>query len=172
MTERVKTQRKWKTTTTAVALLLCHFVLLACSSIDCSLNPRVCIVYKLGGDVTPLHDSLTISTSRTSLQDTVLINRAVNVDSFLLPVSYNSPADVLYFRRSNSTGWNITDTVIVEKEDIPHFESVDCNPLFFHVIKNVRYTRLGIDSIVINHKNVNYDASKPHLYVYFKNLYQ
>lgn len=144
----------------------------ACSSIDCPLNNRVATVYKLAGDVAPLADALTISTIRIDGHDSVLLNLAVNVDSFLLPVSYNRPEDVLYFQRSNSTGWSVTDTVVVEKQDIPHFEAVDCNPSYFHVIKRVRHTRLGIDSIVINKEKVNYDATTPHLLVYFKNFYQ
>ena len=146
--------------------------LAACSSIDCPLNNRVSTVYKLAGDVAPLGDALTISTTKINGNDSVLLNQAVNVDSFLLPVSYNRPEDVLYFQRSNSTGWSVTDTVVVEKQDLPHFESVDCNPSYFHIIKRVRHTRLGIDSIVIHKENVNYDATEPHLLVYFKNFYQ
>ena len=147
-------------------------LLSACSSFDCPLNNRVAVVYKLMGDVSPLADSLTISTIRFDQSDTVLLNRAVGVDSFLLPVSYNRPEDVLYFRRSNATGRSIIDTVVIEKEDIPHFEAVDCNPSYFHIIKNVRHTRVGIDSIVINQPKVTYDATKSHLFVYFKYLYQ
>lgn len=142
-----------------------------CSSIDCPLNNRVCTIYKLSGDVTPLADQLTISTTRVNGQDSVLINHIENADSFMLPVSYSSPADVLYFERSNSTGWSIVDTVVIEKQDIPHFESIDCNPAYFHIIKHVRHTMLGIDSIVINKEKVNYDVKQPHLLIYFKNLY-
>ena len=87
-------------------------------------------------------------------------------------MSYNRPEDVLYFERSNDTGWSVVDTVVIEKEDIPHFESIDCNPAYFHMIKNVRHTRLGLDSIVIKKAKVNYDATQPHLFVYFKILYQ
>ncbi|MBR6494162.1 MAG: hypothetical protein IKT22_02685, partial [Prevotella sp.] len=104
--------------------------------------------------------------------DSVLINQVTNVDSFILPVSYNRPQDVLYFERINTRVGSLIDTVVIEKQDFPHFESIDCNPAYFHVIKRVRHTHLGIDSIVINQENVNYDASKPHLLVYFKNFYQ
>lgn len=152
----------------------CFLILLlsACSSIDCPLNNQVAVVYKLMGDVSPLADSLTITTVRFDQNDPVILNSVVNVDSFQLPISYNRPEDVLYFRRSNDTGWSITDTVVIEKEDFPHFEAIDCNPSYFHEIKNVRYTRLGIDSIVINKSKVTYDATKSHLFVYFKYLYQ
>ena len=146
-------------------------LIVSCSSIDCPLNNRVATIYKLQGKVDVLSDSLTVSTSRFERNDTVLLNRAIDIDSFLLPISYNHPEDVLYFRRSNSTGWSITDTVVIEKRDAPHYESIDCSPAYFHEILNVRHTRLGIDSIVINKSKVTYDAKTPHLYIYFKYLY-
>ena len=164
--------RKMRELICSVFLVLPLSFLVSCSSFDCPLNNRVCTVYKLAGDVTPLADALTISTTRVDGQDSVLLNQAVSADSFLLPVSYNRPEDVLYFERSNDTGWRIVDTVVIEKEDIPHFESIDCNPAYFHVIKNVRHTLLGLDSIVIKKAKVNYDATQPHLFIYFKNLYQ
>ena len=60
----------------------------------------------------------------------------------------------------------------IRKEDHPHFESVDCNPSFFHTLKAAETTRHGIDSIVIKYSTVNYDTTKEHLYIYFKsNIY-
>lgn len=154
-----------------LAMALLCLLTAACSSIDCPLNNRVAVVYKLKGTVSPLSDSLTVTSIRIDNNDPVLLNRVVNVDSFLLPISYNHPEDVLYFRRSNSTGWSITDTIVIEKRDAPHYESIDCSPAYFHDILNVRHTRLGIDSIVINKSKVTYDAKTPHLYIYFKYLY-
>ena len=154
-----------------VVLLWC-LLAISCSSIDCPLNNRVYMIYKLQGDEVPLSDSLTIYSNRTDENDTVRLNRAVNVDSFLLPVSYRRHEDILFFRRSNNTGWSVTDTVVIEKDDMPHFESIDCSPNYFHTIKRVRHTRLGIDSIVINKNNVTYDTSKPHLFIYFKHFYR
>ena len=61
------------------------------------------------------------------------------------------------------------DTVTVKKENYSHFESVDCGPSFFHTITDVKTTHNYIDSIVINNKEVNYDASKAHFYIYFGN---
>ena len=153
-------------------MVLLGLLVVSCSSIDCPLNNRVYVIYKLQGDETPLSDSLTISTNRINRNDTVLLNHVVNTDSFQIPISYQRPEDVLYFRRSNNTGLNIIDTVIIKKEDVPHFESIDCSPNFFHTIKSVQHTRLGIDSIIINKANVTYDTSKPHLFIYFKHLYQ
>ena len=78
-------------------------------------------------------------------------------------MSYAQTEDVLVFH----TG-HLTDTVVIEKTNEPHFESVDCGLNYFHTLTGVRYTRHALDSIVINHNQVNYDASQKHFFVYFK----
>ena len=84
-------------------------------------------------------------------------------EEFSLPVSYNQDEDVLYFY----TGL-LKDTVWMQKTNRPHFESTDCGLNYFHTITGIRYTRHAIDSIVINHKDINYDASPKHFHIYFK----
>ena len=143
----------------------------SCSTIDCPFNAFVYSKYKLAGDVEKLSDYLTVSINKLDGTDNDLLNSITEVDSFMLPMSYSQSEDVLYFNRT-SGGMSVTDTVIVKKQDIPHFESIDCNPAFFHRIENVRYTHHGIDSIVILNKNVTYDESKTHFQIYFKILSQ
>lgn len=121
------------------------------------------------GNITTLNDTMTISTTKTEGTDSVLINKDVKVDSFILPMSYHQPEDVFYFEIKNQENQVFKDTVTVKKEDFSHFESVDCNPAFFHTITEVKTTHNLIDSIVINNKDVNYDASKAHFYIYFGN---
>ena len=65
-------------------------------------------------------------------------------------------------------GVKTTDTVWVEKQNLPHFESVDCNPAMFHTIKGVRTTHHAIDSIKINNDKVTYNDTKPHFLLYLK----
>ena len=161
----LKNIRNW------IGIVVFLLALAACSTIDCPLNRHVGTICKFAGDVVPLPDELTVSIIDID-GDSVSYNHAAGLDSIVLPISYNRAEDVLYFMRSNATGLSLTDTVVVEKQDIPHFESIDCNPSYFHVIKRVRHTRLGIDSIIINKEKVTYDASKPHLLIYFKNFYQ
>lgn len=147
----------------AVVLLLAGVLLAACSSVDCPLNNTVYTNYKLMGTVTTLPDTLTITTTRTDGYDSVLINRQVNTDSFSLPMSYGRAADTLYIHVNA-----LVDTLRIEKTNTPHFESVDCGVAYFHTITGVQYTRHAIDSIVINHKDVNYDATHQHFHIYFK----
>lgn len=144
----------------AVALVV---GLSACSSVDCPLNNTVYANYKLMGAVKTLPDTLTISTVRSDGSDSVLINQQVNTDSFLLPMSCGHDVDELHLRTNS-----LLDTVWVTKTNTPHFESVDCGVAYFHVITGVRYTRHAIDSIAINHKEVNYDATQQHFHIYFK----
>ncbi len=147
----------------ALVVVVIGLVVTACSSVDCPLNNTVYANYKLMGTVTTLTDTLTISTARADGTDSVLINQQVNTDSFSLPMSYGHDVDELYLKANS-----IIDTIWVEKTNSPHFESVDCGVAYFHTLKSVRYTRNVIDSIVINHHEVNYDATHKHFYVYFK----
>lgn len=154
---------------------LVAFILLAasCSSIDCPMNSLVYTQYQLmnagTGKVDTLADTLTISTTRTDGNDSVLINRNVKTTEFSLPISYAQPQDIFYFETIDTVLKATTlDTVTVTKENRPHFESVDCSPAYFHTITAVSTTHNAIDSVVIKNPDVNYDTSKKHFYIYFK----
>lgn len=138
-----------------------------CSSVDCPLNNLVFCNYQLQGEVSTLPDTLTIAAHRPDGRDTILLNQQENADSFSLPMSYHLPEDMLIFE-CHGTEAIVRDTVRVQKENHPHFESTDCGPNYFHTITGVRFTRNAIDSIVINHKEVSYDVTTKHLYIYFK----
>ena len=150
-----------------MVILAMELTVVSCTSLDCPLNNTTYTKYKLMGNVTTLNDTLTISTTKQEGIDSVLINKDVKVDSFILPMSYQQPEDVFFFEMSNQDGQTWKDTVTVKKENYSHFESVDCSPSFFHTITEVKTTHNYIDSIVINNKEVNYDASKAHFYIYF-----
>jgi hypothetical protein len=122
--------------------------------------------YNANGDSVAISDTLTISTTKVNGIDSVLINKDINVSSVSVPISYTLPADVLYFDFADTTGHHTIDTVKIEKDNMPHFESVDCNPTYFHEIKRVFFSHHYIDSVVIKNKFVNYDASKKHFYIY------
>ena len=125
----------------------------ACSTLDCPLNNTVYTKYRLAGDITTMTDTLTISTNRIEGTDSVLINKDVNVDSFILPISYSLLEDSLFFEIRDIENRLYVDTVTVKKTNTPHFESVDCKPTFFHTITDVKTTHYRIDSIVINKWN-------------------
>ena len=143
--------------------------LTACSSVDCPLNNVVYAKYKLMGDVTKLSDVRTITTVRADGTDTILLNQQQNADSFELPMSFGQTVDELCLTRDRQDGSEVRrDTIWIEKTNEPHFESVDCGVNYFHTITGVRHTSHTIDSVTVNKRNVNYDASVSHLYIYFR----
>ena len=149
-------------------------ILIACSSIDCPVENIVesrYALYKASGVRDTLHDTLYVFTLRRDGTDTTLLNRGVDISDFSLDISYTCPEDTLYFYRHNDADEWATDTVWVKKNDFPHFESVDCSATFFHEITAVRSTHHGIDSIIINQKDVDFDTTKEHLYLYLKAQY-
>ena len=120
--------------------------------------------------MTTLDDTLTISVKRTSGADTVLLNKALRVDSFSIPLSYSHESDEYYFDIRPDGGVRTIDTVTITKTNEPHFESGDCPATMFHTLQQVKCTHHRIDSVVINQNKVSYDAQKPHLLIYFKSL--
>ncbi len=146
-------------------------IITGCSSIDCPVQNTVYTVYRLydsDGIETTLGDTLTIYTTRRNGTDSILLNRSLNTKEFNLPISYNDNEDTLFFEVKNKIE-TLTDTVYINKDNYPHFESVDCNASFFHDINSVKWTRHAIDSIAINKKSVNYDSATEHFHIYFKN---
>ena len=138
---------------TVMSLITCHLSLItSCSSINCPVENTVAMHYAiLNSDGT----------------DTLVLNSLTGTSTFSLPVSYSHPEDVLVFYMADRLGIETLDTVWIKKDDIPHFESVDCAAHFFHHITDVRCTHEGIDSIVINNRTVDYNSTVTHLNIYF-----
>ena len=100
----------------------------ACTSIDCPVENNVATLYKLqkaDGTQDTLHDTLTVLTRLARGVDTVILNKSVETTSFQLPISYTNAADTFTFVRKSDTR-ELTDTVWIEKTNLPQFESVDC----------------------------------------------
>ncbi|MCR4604330.1 MAG: alpha amylase [Prevotella sp.] len=147
------------------------FMLFSCSSIDCPVQNTVSTQYLIcdaDGNETSLVDTIWVFTEREDTSDTLLLNRLTGKSAFSLPISYSHPEDVLIFIKADTTGNYALDTLWLKKDDIPHFESVDCAAHFFHRLTAVRYSRNGIDSVSIVNPNVDYDQSRTHLHIIFK----
>jgi hypothetical protein len=145
-----------------VAVLMFLSSLVACSSIDCPVENTVLSVYNLDEI---LKDTLTITSHRKDGSDTILLNQGINQSTFKLPMSFTQDIDVLFFKTKKLP---VTDTVRIGKENIPHFESVDCGLTYFHNITSLNHTTYGIDSIVLLKSRVDYVSNSPHFLVYFK----
>lgn len=157
-------------------LLLFAFVavIAACSTIDCPVQNKVAVNYAVktivdGVEVKDtLTDTLYVWSMRSDNKDTLILNRGIAISSFSLPVSYTHPEDKLVFCLVDTNDVSTVDTVWLKKEDIPHFESVDCSAHFFHTLTAIRSTHKAIDTIFINNPKVNYDSSLDHIHVHFK----
>ena len=152
-------------------LLTCLSLLVmsSCSSIDCPVQNVVSVQYEIrdkAGEALSITDSLSVISERKDGQY-VSLNRFIGKSAFSLPISYSHPEDVLFFCFKDSVK-TLVDTVWIKKDDIPHFESVDCSAAFFHELTNVRHTHNAIDSLVIVNTSVTYDVNTVHFYLYPK----
>ena len=166
-----------------IVIILLVTAIAACTSIDCPVQNTVYTVYNLmkadGTTDTLNSDTLWVWSQRADGSDTVISthiegNLLLNyfhgstATSFELPISYTQPEDVLYMLIRDTTGTYYLDTVCIKKENLPHFESVDCQAAYFHTLTDVSTTHHIIDSIVIKNPDVNYDATNAHFYLYLK----
>jgi len=145
-------------------LFFCLVVwLVSCSTIDCPLLSTISVQYVIrdqAGKALSITDSLSIKSLQKN-GEIVVLNRLINKSEFSLPASYSQPEDVLFFCFKNKDTI-VVDTVWMKKDDIPHFESVDCNASFFHEITDVRHTRHAIDSLILLNRSVTYDQKTTH----------
>ena len=156
--------------------------LASCSSVDCPIDNIVSVQYEVrdkAGNASPLTDTLSVASTRFDgevflLDITTLLNGKYNIlnkltgeSTFSLPISYSHPEDILFFCFKDSVKL-VVDTVWIKKDDIPHFESVDCSASFFHELTDVRHTHNAIDSLVLVNTSVTYDDKTIHFYLYPK----
>lgn len=157
-----------------VFALITVTAIMACTSIDCPVQNLVYTNYELkkaGGKADTLNtDSIWIWTHRANGTDTIVLNALCgsSATKFSLPISHTQPEDVFYMLLTDTARNAYIDTIRIKKEDYPHFESVDCQASYFHTITAVSTTHNTLDSIVINHPEVNYDVSQTHFHIYFK----
>ncbi len=152
----------------AFILVIAIILIVACDNIDCSYMNTVYTTYQIkqGEEkIDTLKDTLSISTKRRNGTDSLVLNKAVGATAFDLPISYVNLKDTFVFYRKGERV--IFDTVVIEKTNIPHFESVDCSPKYFHEIIDVAYTQNGIERIDVKNTQVTYEP-KDHFYIYFK----
>lgn len=137
--------------------------LAACDSTSCPINNVVYSSYGFyvmeNGTETPISilDTLTVTAGGS---DSILVNRLQNGGQVELPVSYTSATDTLVFSFINEEQQERRDTIWIDKENIPHYESPDCPVSFFHHVTAVRYTQVLIDSVSIVNPNINYNVSE------------
>ena len=150
--------------------------LLACDNLSCPLNNTVESVYGfyssarsgngpfVAGAAVSIGDSLTITALGA---DTVLVNRLYNKKSVNLPVSYYGDTDSLLFAFTDADGLVGRDTIWVDKVNQAHLDDPSCPLHYWHTITAVRSTQHLIDTVLINHADVNYDGLE-NVQIYFR----
>ena len=137
-----------------------------CSNIDCPLDNVVAMQCNLYASETrtPLQLDQATLTITPAGRDTVLLNQASGIHSFLLPLKDSGTQDTLLLHLTNAEGQAATDTLFVSHTPQPHFESVDCPVVVFHTLNAVRGTShplsmlpLTVDSVALVRSIVNYD---------------
>ena len=142
------------------------FVLGACTNIDCPLDNVVVMTSGLydAEDGNPMNLKYTDLSILSADGSHVLLNKAQDISSFVLPMRHGVETDTLLFCFSNTDDQEAVDTLFLSYTDQPHFESVDCPAALFHTLTHVRWTShplaelpLTFDSVAIVRSNVNYD---------------
>ncbi len=144
---------------------LASVLVMSCDSIDCSLYNSVNLFtnFYQGGKNVSLDGTLTVTAAGT---DSVLVNTESKASKLQLPLSYYKDVDSIVLSIVGE-GYDLKDTLFVEKTNTTHFESPDCPATMFHVITSVRSTHEFIDSITVTSPYVNYARTENlqiHLY--------
>ena len=136
----------------------------ACSNIDCPLDNVVslqCNLYDASTQSTlTLSDVLSVTPAG---RDTLLLNQATGIKSFLLPLKEAGAQDTLLLHFANAQGAVQVETLFVNHTPQPHFESLDCPSSVFHTLNAVRVSAQGsansaiVDSVSLVRPIVNYD---------------
>lgn len=143
---------------------------LSCESVECPLNNTVYSTYRFYAIQDGKETSITVLdtlTVRANGTDSILINRLNNGSEVKLPVSYSAPVDTLIFHFIDQDQNAREDTIWIEKDNYPHYESPACPVSMFHHVKSVKYTQVLIDSVTIANPNINYNASE-NFKIYFR----
>lgn len=135
----------------AVLIIVSSCDLLNCTQADVSLL-RI-EIYDAAGNKVMLPDTLTISASGT---ETILVNRDVNTQEILLPMSYHAPVDT-FILRYYSDYYSLEDTLFVEKTNDVFFESPDCPTVMMHTIQSASCTDVFLGSVEVVNEKVNFE---------------
>lgn len=161
---------------TIVSSILLLPLLLACENITCPLNNTVAGVYGfyasarsgdgpfVAGGAIKISDTLTITALGA---DTVIANKVVNRSKVSLPVSFYGEIDSLRFTFTAEDGTTGRDTIWIHKENFGHLDDPSCPLHMWHNITYVRSTHYLIDTVLVNHAEINYDGLE-NLQIYFR----
>ena len=137
----------------------------SCTEVECPLDSVV--VMTCGLYDAESHDKLSLSQTLSITpagKDTLLLNSARDIQTFVLPLKMGATCDTMLFHFSDNWERSVTDTIYLHHENMPHFESVECPSTIFHKLKAVTWgndktseLKTTIDSVAIVRELVDYD---------------
>lgn len=145
--------------------ICCMLSIPSCTEVECPLDSVV--VMTCGLYDADSHEKLSISHTLSVTpagKDTLLLNSASDIQSFVLPLKMGENCDTMLLHFSDSWDQTCTDTLYLHHENLPHFESVECPATIFHKLKQVTWANdrqsnlnVSIDSVVIVRELVDYN---------------
>jgi hypothetical protein len=149
-----------------LALTVSLVCMSACDLLDCTqadVKGLRIEMFNNNGERVVLTDTLTI---KACGKEIVFLNKSVNTDEILLPLSYNAPEDTFVFE-CYGMDYFLRDTLYVKKTNNLYFESPDCPTVMMHTIEDAGCSNVFMDSVIIENKKVNFEEVV-HLNLYIR----
>ena len=145
--------------------LMVGLFLVSCTEVECPLDSVVVMTCGLYDADTKAELSLQPTlTVKPSGKDTVLLNAAQNIHDFVLPLKFGENADTMLLCFTDEWELSRVDTLVLNHENMPHFESVECPATVFHKLTSVAWMTdkngacdIEIDSVAIVRNLVDYN---------------
>lgn len=136
-----------------------------CTEVECPLDSIVAMTCGLYSAETGAPHKLSVTLDVLAAgTDSVLLNQATGISSFLLPVRRGVATDTIVLVFTNDVPQEAADSIFLDHTDEPHFEALDCPGTVFHTLRGVRWTShdlsrmpLTVDSVSIVRTSVNYE---------------
>lgn len=127
----------------------------SCDLLNCTPADVRCLqieIFDSEGNPMALPDTLTVKACGT---DSILVNKSIDTEEILLPLSYHAPVDT-FILQNYGDGYSLKDTLFVAKSNDIYFESPDCPTVMMHTIKSIRCTNEYVDSVSLVDAKVNF----------------
>ena len=153
-------------------LLACLLLMANCAGIDCPLDNVVYShwsFYSQEGAVT-LTDTLYVY-AKVNGADSLVVNRLYNASDMDVQLSYFNPIDTfvleVHHPLDSVTSVTYQDQVVLNKEDVAHFNSPECGVWQEHDIISLTTTHNMLDSITIVRPKIDTNEEE-NFRIYFK----
>jgi hypothetical protein len=147
-------------------------IIISCSGEpDCSIVSRATL---FGGFYGENADGRVVKTTRPLLsimairagEDSTLLNRKENAESFDLPLQYTADTTAIIFYYGDFV---LSDTITFWHTNTPYFVSLECGFDMKQVVTKMDYTKHSIDSIKLTNNNTNKDG-KENLQIFYTDI--